>query len=96
MLVGLLMLLAPGLVFLVTLPWSGRLRPRLRWLYRILGGAVVFGGSALSYYFAAYTGDQGGIAAYFFQMAVIATYALLSLLLVALDWVLHKRDAEEP
>jgi hypothetical protein len=93
MLFGLLMLLAPGAVFVLTLPLSGRLRSGLRKAYRILGGLVVFLGSAISFYLASYTGDQGGIAAFFFQMAVIVIYAALSLSLVMLNWILCARES---
>ena len=68
------------------------LLPVLRKAYRLLGGIVVFLGSGVSYYFAAYTGDQGGIAAYFFQMAVIAAYVVLSVSIVAVNWVLALRE----
>ena len=89
--VGLLMLIVPGAVFLVTLPLSRKLTPLLRKIYRILGGIVVFGGSAVSLYFAAYTGDQGGIAAYFFQIAVILVYIALSIAVVALHFLVKSR-----
>jgi hypothetical protein len=91
-LIGLLMLVVPIVIFLATIPVSHRMRPRLCLLYRIVGGFVVFTGSATSLYFAAYTGDQGGIAAYFFQMAVILVYALTSVLLVTANWLLQQRD----
>lgn len=93
MLTGLLMLLAPAAVFVVTLPLSGRLKPGLRKAYRILGGLVVFIGSGISVYLASYTGDQGGIAAFFFQMAVILVYAVFSLSLVMLNWILRARES---
>jgi len=54
------MLLAPIAVFLATVPVSRRMKPCLYQLYKIIGGFVVFFGSGISYYFAAYTGDQGG------------------------------------
>lgn len=85
MLIGLLMLLVPGIVFLLTLPISRRLRPGLRAVYRYIGGFVVFVGSGISLYLASYTGDQGGIAAFFFQIAVILVYATLSMLIVILN-----------
>jgi hypothetical protein len=85
MLIGLLMLLAPSVLFLVTLPLSARLRPWLRKTYRSAGGIVVFLGSGFSFYLAAYTGDQGGIAAYFFQIAVISVYLVLSVTVVGLN-----------
>ena len=92
MIIGWLMLLAPTAIYLATFPFSRRLRPGLRWLYRLLGGVIVFAGSATSFYFAAYTGDQGGIAAYFFQIAVIVAYILFSVVLVAANWLMHKLE----
>lgn len=92
MLIGLLMLLAPGVVFLVTLPYSGRLIPTLRAVYRYVGAIVVFLGSGVSLYFAFYAGDQGGIAAYFFQIAVILVYVAFSILIVILNWALRSKD----
>lgn len=89
------MLLAPGAVFIFTLPLSGRLRPGLRKAYRVLGGLVVFLGSGISFYFAAYSGDQGGIAAFYFQIAVILVYAAVSLLFVMLNWILCARESRK-
>lgn len=88
MLIGLLMLLAPAIVFVISLPFSNRLNPTLRKVYRIVGGLIVFVGSGFSLYLAMYTGDQGGIGAYFFQIAVILLYAALSVFLIFLNWFL--------
>ena len=96
MLTGLLLILAPVAVFILTLPYSGRLRPGLRVVYRIAGGIVVFLGSGISIYLAAYTGDQGGIAAYFFQIFVILVYAALSIVLVMLNWFLSAKEPDQP
>ena len=92
MLIGLLLLIGPIVVFLVSFPFSRRMRPRVCLLYRIIGGFIVFVGSATSLYFAAYTGDQGGIAAYFFQILVILAYVFISILLVIVNWILKKRN----
>ncbi|SVB09320.1 uncharacterized protein METZ01_LOCUS162174, partial [marine metagenome] len=43
----------------------------------------VFVGSGTSYYLAANTGDQGGVAAYLFQVTVMSTYVVLSSFLTA-------------
>jgi hypothetical protein len=91
MLIGLLMLLGPVVVFLVTLPFLRWFEPTIRKVYQIAGGLLVFLGSGTSFYFAAYTGDQGGIAAYFFQMTVIAVYIVFSIVLVILNWSLRRR-----
>ena len=96
MLIGLLMLLMPSVVFILTLPFSGRLKPGLRKVYRFVGGIVVFLGSGISFYFASYTGDQGGIAAFFFQIAVIFVYAVLSISLVILNWFLSTKESRSP
>lgn len=95
MLVGLLMIIAPSAVFILTLPFSRRLNPSLRAVYRFVGGIVVFLGSGISIYFAAYTGDQGGIAAFLFQIAVISVYAVLSISLVILNWFLSARGSRK-
>lgn len=95
MLIGLLMILAPSVVFILTLPFSRRLKPSLRAVYRFVGGIVVFLGSGISFYFASYTGDQGGIAAFFFQIAVISIYAVLSILLVILNWFLSTKGSRK-
>jgi len=94
MLIGLLMLLLPIALFLVTFPISKKLNASLCKLYRIVGGIIVIVGSGISLYFAAYTGEQGGVAAFFFQIAVILVYILFSVTLVILNWVLrHKEQA---
>lgn len=93
MLIGLLMILVPCAVFVLSLPLSKRLKPGLRKMYLVLGGIVVFLGGGVSIYFAAYTGDQGGIAAFYFQILVILVYAALSLLLVIMNWILRAREA---
>ena len=92
MLIGLLMLLGPGVFFLVTLPLSGKFKPGVRKAYRVLGGVVVLLGSGTSYYLAAYTGDQGGIGAYFFQIGVILTYIAISISLIGINWFLTIKE----
>jgi len=92
MIIGILMLLVPTAVFLGTLPLSRRLKPRLRQLYRIVGGTVVIAGSGTSLYFAAYSGDQGGIAAFFFQTAVIVCYALFSLVVIITNGLMRSLE----
>ena len=93
MLIGLLMILVPGAVYLFSLPPSGRLLPGLRKTYRIVGAIVVFLGGGISFYFAWYAGEQGGIAAYFFQKAVILVYTAFSILIVILNWILCARKS---
>lgn len=90
MMIGLLLLLLPPVVYLASLSFSRKFEPSLRWLYRIVGAIIVFCGSATSYYFAAYTGDQGGIAAFFFQLFVIAAFTLFVAVLLAINWLMRK------
>jgi len=93
MLIGLLMILAPCAIFIFSLPFSRRLQPPLRKVYRLLGGLFVFVGGSISVYLASYTGDQGGIGAFFFQIAVILVYSVFSVSLVILNWVLGVRKS---
>ena len=95
MFIGLSMILVPVAVYIVSLPLSRRLKPGIRKVYRIAGGLVVILGGGVSYYLASYTGDQGGIAAYFFQITVILVYLALSLLLVILNWLANIKDSRE-
>lgn len=92
MIIGLLLLLLPVALYLATFRSAGRLAPRLCWLYRIVAGLMVFGGGAASLYFAAYTGDQGGITAFFLQLTVIFLYAFFSALLLIANWLLRNRS----
>ena len=91
MLIGLSMILVPIAVFVISLPFSSRLKPGLRVAYRLVGGIVVILGGGVSIYLASYTGDQGGIAAYFFQIGVILVYVTLSISLLILNWILSAR-----
>jgi len=92
MLVGLMLLLLPALVFVVSLPFSNRLQATLCNVYRIVGGLIVFLGSGFSLYLAFYGGDQGGIAAYFFQIAVILLYVAFSVFLIILNLLFRGRN----
>jgi len=91
MFIGLLMWFLPMIIFLFTLPFLGWLNPKLRNLYRILAGAIVFIGSGISLYFAAYTGDQGGVSAFYFQALVIVIYSVFSIILIILNVLLPQR-----
>lgn len=46
----------------------------------------------IAIYFAAYTSDQGGITAFYFQIAVIVVYLLFLSILLAATWLIHKRE----
>lgn len=52
----------------------------------------MFIGGGISFYFASYTGDQGEISAYFFQIAVILVYALLLVAVVGISLVMKIRN----
>ncbi len=93
MLVGVLMVVAPILVYVVSFPLSRRLRPALRRTYRIVGGLIVVFGGATSLYLASYTGDQGGVAAFFFQSTVILVYVAFSVTVAVLNWFIAVRDS---
>lgn len=84
----------PIVVYLITIPLSGRLRPRLRTVYRIVGAIIVAGGATISIYFAMYSGDQGGIAAFFFQIFVIAIYGLFVTLIILIQFFLQSSHNE--
>ena len=90
--IGFLMLIVPVALFVLSIPFSSRLTLGLRRFYLIFGGIVVLIGSGTSLYFASYTGDQGGIAAYFFQLAVILVYLLLLFSVVAISLVVKVRS----
>lgn len=94
MLIGMLMLILPIVVYIVSVPFTGRLNKRLRYIYIIGGGVIVFVGSSISIYFAMYTGDQGGIGAYIFQLFVISAFVLFTFCLVTLHWFSKKRKKE--
>ena len=81
---GFLMLLIPMLVFVITIPLARNLRVGLKKVYLFLGGFIVFAGSGTSLYFAMFGGDQGGISAYFFQIAVLSAYVILSLVILVI------------
>ena len=83
MTIGLLILFSPIIIYSITLPLSRWLKPRLRKLYRFFGGVLIFIGGGTSLYHAAYTGNQGGIAAYFFQTAVIVIYVAFLLIMAS-------------
>jgi hypothetical protein len=89
---GILMLIAPVTLFVLSIPLSARLTSGLRRFYLIFGAIVVFIGSGTSFYFASYSGDQGGIAAYFFQTGVIFVYLLLLIAVVGISLVVKLRS----
>ena len=90
MIFGLFMLALPITVYIATFSISRRLKPLLCAVYRIAGGLIVIGGSAISLYLAGYTGDQGGISAHFFQLAVIWVYVVFSAALLLLNTLFRK------
>ena len=90
MLIALLMLLIPIAIYFATFLFVGRWSPGLSYLYRIVGGIIAFGGGSISLYFAAYTGDQGGVAAFYFQIVVIFVYLLFLSIFLVTNWLMHK------
>lgn len=95
MFIGLLLLLLPVVVYIATFSLSCRLKQKLCILYRVGAGIIAMAGTSFSVYLAAYSGDQGGIAAYFFQLAVIGFYALFSVTLLVINYLLkpgHRDD----
>ncbi len=92
--IGFMMLIGPSLLFVLTIPVSARLSLGLRRSYLVFGGIIVFIGSGVSIYFASYTGDQGGIAAYFFQSGVIAVYLLLLAVVLGIDFAARVKDKQ--
>lgn len=90
--VGIGLLLCPCVVFLVSLFWRHRLTGKIRLLYIFLGAFIVFGGSSVSFYFAMYTGEQGGIAAFFFQLFVVATYLVFAIAVILFQAIHNRRD----
>lgn len=92
MVIAILMLLGPVLVYLASLWFARHLRSPWGRVYRVFGGVIVFAGGATSLYLAAHTGDQGGVAAFFFQGAVIVTYGLLSGAVILLNWRTQRRE----
>ncbi len=93
---GLLMIIGPILFFLVTIPVSSRLRPPFRRIYRFVGGGLVGAGGTISICLAAYAGDQGGISAYFFQIAVICSYLFFCILIMGLNWMRFGKKMDTP
>ena len=55
----------------------------------------MFVGSGTSYCLAANTGDQGGVAAYFFQVTVMSTYVVLSILLTGMNFLLARKGSRQ-
>ena len=92
MILGLLMLLLPVCIYMASLPFTGKLNKCVRAPYRIAGGVIVIGGGTTSLYLASYIGDQGGIAAYFFQILVICVFASVALITLASNYFLNKQD----
>jgi len=93
MIVALLLLLLPSVIYIASYPASRWLEPKVRKVYRALSGVIVFCGSSFSLYLAAYNGDQGGVGAYLFQLAVISAYLVLSLSLIVFN-VFYRRKLQ--
>lgn len=90
--VGIILLIFPLVLYVLSLTWRRRLTGRLRLFYLILGAIIVLGGSSVSLYFAMYSGEQGGIAAFLFQLFVIATYLIFVIAVVLYQAIKNRRD----
>jgi|GEM_PF-1079447 len=93
MIIALLILLLPSAIYIASYPASRWLEPTVRKAYRGLSGIIVFCGSSVSLYLAAYNGDQGGVGAYLFQLIVISSYVVLSLSLIVLN-IFHRKKLQ--
>lgn len=92
MLTATLVLLAPMALYLASLPLSGRLPAVPRTAYRLAGAGLVFPAAAAAIYCAGYSGEQGGVAALFIQLAALAGLVLLMVGVGVMQWVLRRRD----
>jgi hypothetical protein len=92
MFIGITLLLLPAALFISTLPLTRRLQPNLRKLYWLVGGITTFFGSSVSLYFAMYTGDQGGISAFYFQIFVIFFYGFFVVFITIISWILKIKE----
>ena len=90
MIIGLLVLVTPTVVYLFTFSLSVNLVQPLCWIYRIFGGVIAIIGSLVSLYFAAYSGDQGGITAFYFQIVVILVYILFLFIVIIANVLARK------
>ncbi len=87
-------LFLPFIVFLASIPFSGRLQKRLRVIYIIGGAAIILTGGGLCFYFAMYAGEQGGVTAVACQIAACLAYILFSLTIVVVDRVSSHMSAK--
>ncbi len=87
---GLLLLSAPIFLYLISLPFSKLLRPKLRKVYVAGSGLLIFSGTGFSLYLAFYAGDQGGIGAFFVQMGVVVLYLIFSIAILIVAVVVKK------
>ena len=79
-------------MYMAIFPYVRKWGPILRHLYRIVGAVITFGGGSISLYLAAYTGEQGGVAAFYFQIVVIIVYLVFLALLLAANRLAHKQE----
>jgi hypothetical protein len=79
-------LIAPIVIFAVSIPFTGRLSAKLRMAYILGGTAILLVGTPLAVYFSLYGGDQGGVTAFYLYVAVLVTYGVFSLLILTGQW----------
>lgn len=89
-----LILLAPVVLYLLSLPLSVRLPAVLRTVYRLAGAGLVFPAAAAAVYFAGYSGEQGGVPAYFVQLAALISLILLMAAIGLAHWVKRRRQGQ--
>ena len=92
MFIGITLLLLPAVLFVSTLPLTWRLKPNLRKLYWLVGGITTFFGSSISLYLAMYTGDQGGVTAFYFQIFVVCFYGFFVIFITIINWILKIKE----
>ena len=81
----------PIVVYGSTFVVASKLLPGFCGWYRMIGATLVFGGGGVSVYFAGYTGDQGGIAAFYFQVLVVIVYLLFSGMILIGNGLMQRR-----
>jgi len=87
MIITLLVLVLTCVVFLISLPYSVKLKRSLCAAYRITASIIVLGGSTISIFLTTFTIAQEKADAYIFQLLVTAVYILFSVFIIAMHWL---------
>lgn len=94
MIYGIGLILLPIVLFLASFPLWRKLPTTLKKFYGWTCAVALIGGGFTTIYIASYSGEQGGITAFFFQLGVIFIYlALTAGVLLA---VLFRRLSKPP